>query len=104
MQRQGSHKLNTIMRTLGGKTEHFKRPNHPDFLTTEELKKIEFSGVRQNEITREWEFWLVGEIKAVLSEAAVQADNSLLAKTHVEIFHMRDERFGGFIKTVGIGD
>lgn len=96
-----THKLNTIIRTVGStpwKTEDFKRPNHPDFMTSSELAKAKWSGVRQNEILREWEFWILGEIKARVTEAQAQQNPLILEKTHLELFHMRTENFGGFDK------
>lgn len=46
----------------------FKRPNHPDFMTESELKKIEFSGTRINRMANEWEIWILGERKAYGAE------------------------------------
>jgi hypothetical protein len=42
----------------------FKRPDHPDFHTSAELKKNQFSGTRANSITQEWEIWILGELRA----------------------------------------
>ena len=42
----------------------FKRPDHPDFHTSSELQKNQFSGVRKNDLTREWEIWTVGDLRA----------------------------------------
>lgn len=46
------------------RTENFKRPDHPDFMDSSELKKKEFSGVRLNKISQEWEIWTVGDLRA----------------------------------------
>lgn len=87
-------KHNNIIRGVdGGKTESFKRPNHPDFMTSSELKKMEWTGVRQNEITREWEFWIVGEMKVAIHESV--ATPAKLTQTHLELFGLRGEFFSG---------
>ena len=40
-------KLNPILNNLSKVvTEDFKRPDHPDFMTTEELKTLPFTGLR----------------------------------------------------------
>lgn len=70
------------------KTESFKRPDHPDFATTEELKKKEFSGVRQNNIALTWEFWILGNIERRVSFEAVAKDRYILTKTHIDLFQM----------------
>ena len=44
--------------------EDFRRPNHPDFLTSSELKRIEFSGIRHNSITNNIEIWTLGDLRA----------------------------------------
>lgn len=41
----------------------FKRPNHPDFMDSSELKKIEFSGVRINKLAQQIECWILGEVQ-----------------------------------------
>lgn len=70
------------------KTEKFKRPNHPDFMTASELKDIEFSGIRQNNLALRWEFWILGRMEKEVSYAAVAADPLALTKAHVELFAM----------------
>lgn len=42
----------------------FKRPDHPDFHTSSELQKNQFSGVRQNNVAQEWEIWTLGDLRA----------------------------------------
>lgn len=42
----------------------FKRPDHPDFHTSSELKANQFSGVRQNSVAQEWEIWTLGDLRA----------------------------------------
>ena len=84
---------NIIKHVSTWESENFKRPNHPDFMTSSELAKAEWTGVRQNEISREWEFWIVGEIKARIPEA--DATPEKLTQTHVELFGLRIENFAG---------
>lgn len=47
--------------------EDFKRPSHPDFLTTDELVKNKWSGMRMNSITGTFEIWLLGGIVKTVS-------------------------------------
>ena len=70
------------------KSESFKRPNHPDFMTSSELKKIEFTGIRQNNIALQWEFWILGNVERTVSFQAVKNDPLALTKAHMEVFHM----------------
>lgn len=41
-------------------TEEVKRPDHPDFLDSFELKKLEWSGIRANKIVGRMEVWVLG--------------------------------------------
>jgi len=79
---------NIIKKVSDWESGEFKRPNHPDFMTSDELRVIEFSGVRQNEVTRTWEFWIGGKIAASISEA--DATPQALAKLHTDLFLLRD--------------
>lgn len=82
-----NHKLNSIIASnFYGKTEEFKRPNHPDFMVSSELKTLEWTGLRSNEVAMQWEFWILGEIRRTVTFAAVKNDPSLLGKAHVELF------------------
>lgn len=69
----------------GKKEEEFKRPDHNDFRTTSELKSLEFSGVRNNSITNEWEIWILGEIKG---RGALKKDTTEFTKAYAIIFAM----------------
>ena len=87
-------KHNNIIRGVdGGKTESFNRPNHTDFMDSAELKKQQFTGVRQNEISREWEFWILGEIKTRIPEA--EAFPERLKQAHLDLFQLRGESYAG---------
>jgi len=71
----------------------FKRPDHPDFLTTSELKKAEFSGLRNNSITNDMEIWILGEIVKIVTKQMVAADPEALNKAYAEVFALEDVKF-----------
>lgn len=80
-------KLNPILYNLRQSVEEdYKRSNHPDFLTTSELKVKEWSGVRKNSITDDYEFWVAGEIIKNVPVSAVRKDPYILERTHIELF------------------
>lgn len=70
-------------------SESFKRPDHPDFALTSELKKMEFSGTRVYKVTGDFEFWILGEIVKTVSKAEVERDPAALYKAHNEVFSLR---------------
>ena len=81
-------KLNPILHNIKKQeTEEFKRPNHPDFMTSAELRAAEWSGMRKNELALCYEIWIVGEVKK--SIPFKEATDEALAKAHVEVFHMK---------------
>lgn len=63
-----------------------KRPQHPDFMVSSELKRIEFSGVRPNNERQIWEFWILGKIEKEVGYLTVHLDPSALSRAHVELF------------------
>lgn len=65
-----------------------RRPDHYDFMTSSELKRAEFSGMRQNQLAMQWELWLVGEIKGTVSFEAAAKDHLAVTRMHAEVFHM----------------
>lgn len=67
----------------------FKRPDHPDFMDSSELKKKEFSGVRVNKISNEWEIWTVGELKA----HGPAADQVAFMQAYQEVFQIENIAF-----------
>lgn len=67
-------------------TEQFKRPDHTDFMDASELKKAEFSGYRQNQISHDCEIWLLGEMKASISPAQLQANPMAVNEAMEDIF------------------
>lgn len=66
--------------------EDFKRPDHLDFMTTEELKKAEFTGYRQNSVSGNSEIWLMGELKASIGSYELDQDPQAINKAMQEIF------------------
>ena len=91
LQRQA--KLNPILHNLSkAASGEDKRSDHPDFATSSELKKREWSGVRLNSITDTYEFWVAGEIRKTLPMVAVQADYMSLERAHVELFGIHTGR------------
>jgi hypothetical protein len=78
------HKLNPV-------TESFKRPDHNDFYTSPELKAKSFSGLRKNELSMEYEFWIEGEIRERVSFTEIRNDNMAMSKAHDRIFKLKKE-------------
>ena len=64
--------------------ENFRRPNHNDFKDSQELRKEKFSGVRQNSISREWEIWVAGELRA----RGPQSNSLAFEKAFQEVFDL----------------
>lgn len=97
---RSTHKLNSIIRGVDqqgySKSGEFKRPNHPDFMVASELKAMDFSGVRKNEVGLVYEFWIAGEIKRTASFEAVNLDNTLMPRIHLELFGLVPEKTAGY--------
>lgn len=88
-----NHKLNSIIASVNyGKTEGFNRPNHPDFLTTSELKSSGFTGLRKHEMARDWEFWIIGEIKKRVTFTELINNPKALEDAHIELFGMHSRK------------
>ena len=81
-----------IIRTLGGLSESYERSSHPDFLFTSELKEKKWSGIRQNELTKEFEFWILGEIRERVTEQQQNLDPDSLRKAHERVFALDSRR------------
>ena len=73
-----------------GTMEDFKRPNHPDFMTTNELKAASFSGQRTNSLTSNWELWVLGEVVAHVTPSQVAIDPQIINKTVAFHFGLDD--------------
>jgi hypothetical protein len=72
--------------------EDFKRPNHPDFMTSSELKKAEWSGIRHNSISEACEIWLLGTIQASISPQMVELNNHAIDEAYAEVFALKEVR------------
>lgn len=66
--------------------EDFKRPNHTDFMTSSELSKIKFSGIRKNSISGCIEMWLEGEKKFEQLFALYEQDTTWWDKQYADLF------------------
>lgn len=64
------------------KEPQFKRPNHADFKDSAELRKEEFTGIRINNLSQEWEIWVVGELRA----RGPQGDREAFTKAYADVF------------------
>lgn len=84
-------KLNPILHNLAQvKTEEFKRPDHPDFFTSAELKTSKYSGMRDNRIAMCYEIWVVGEMVKNVSYADVVKDQFAVTKAIREYFAFKE--------------
>ena len=69
-----------------------KRPDHPDFMDYYELKARKFNGIRVNELNKDTEIWIDGEIRKRLSEAEMFYDPELkIAEAYRELFLLNSD-------------
>lgn len=66
--------------------EDFKRPDHNDFRTSEELRKLEWSGIRGNSITTDVECWIKGEIVFSVSKAEMMTNPLIFEQKYADFF------------------
>lgn len=64
----------------------FKRPDHPDFMDSSELRKLEFSGVRANKLTQQMELWVLGEVVKTLSMIEANLHPEKWEALYAEVF------------------
>jgi len=64
------------------------RPDHPDFKTSSELKKANWSGQRMNTITNCAEIWLMGNLEASISPSDLQANPRAIEQAMSRIFQL----------------
>lgn len=69
--------------------EDFKRPNHPDFKLSSELREMRWSGIRQNSITDEREVWVEGHCVLTMSNIICVTDPLLWEKKYAEVFDLK---------------
>lgn len=70
------------------KTEEFKRPDHPDFMTAKELADINFSGQRMNSISNNAEIWLEGRLRYSISADDLQRNPRAIEMAMSELFQL----------------
>lgn len=65
--------LNNIKKQFSGEMH---RPDHTDFMTSSEFAATKRSGIRDNELGRQFEMWIVGEcvFTVTYSEAIIDQD------------------------------
>lgn len=68
--------------------EDFKRPDHPDFMTSSELKKIGWSGIRHNALTEEQELWTDGDLRLAISTRLIALNPRAWDEKYEEIFKL----------------
>lgn len=54
-----------------GEMDDFKRPDHPDFMVSSELKKEGWSGIRHNSLADSMEIWVEGELRGSMDRRTV---------------------------------
>ena len=77
-----------------GTMEDFKRPVHPDFATSSELKKMEFTGIRENSITQEIEIWTVGDLRFHMSLERYRLFPEEFNSAYANVFKLHDVKGG----------
>ena len=68
----------------------FKRPDHPDFMDSSELRKLEFSGVRANKLAQQMEIWILGEVVKSMSMAEVYLCPAKWENLYAEVFCLEE--------------
>lgn len=75
-----------MAKTFKKPTEGFDRPDHPDFMDTQELKKINFSGIRHNSLSEDIEIWVDGTIAKSITKFSRSMDERAVRKALEEVF------------------
>jgi hypothetical protein len=70
--------------------EDFKRPNHPDFQTSSELKSMGWSGIRNNSLTDEREVWVNGQCVLTMSNAMCSMMPQAWDKAYADVFSLNE--------------
>ena len=70
--------------------EDFKRPNHPDFMDSTELRKMHFSGMRTNSITEDFEVWVNGYCVTAVPKQTVALDPLAINKAMQDAFDLHN--------------
>ena len=69
-----------------GTMEDFKRPNHPDFMSSSELKVLKFSGLRHNSLTDRAEIWVLGNLEREITRTQILLDPMAINKAWADVF------------------
>ena len=75
-----------------GTMEDFQRPDHPDFMTTSELKEKEFTGIRHNSLTNDCEIWLLGSIGECVTPQQVEMNLHAIDDAMARVFALEEVR------------
>lgn len=75
-----------------GTMEDFKRPNHPDFATSLELKEQQWTGVRHNSVAECMEVWLLGEVKKTITPRMLATNLHAIDEAIAEVFALDEVR------------
>lgn len=82
--------ISIIVSDTAGKTEDFKRSDHPDFLYSSELKTKKWSGIRHNSIMDIQEIWVLGEIKGSMAMEMVAKNPEKWENLWRDVFGLND--------------
>jgi hypothetical protein len=84
-----------LMYKLGnpGKIEtgEFKRPDHSDFATMDELREKGFNGQRINGKNKDWELWVNGRVVKTVSEVTYSNAPETIPLAYADFFGMEPD-------------
>lgn len=83
---------------MNGSDFDSKRPDHPDFMDANELKKLGFSGLRHNQLSNQMEIWVCGNIAKVIPQKLMDQavdKNAVIAMALEEVFGIYDVAIEG---------
>lgn len=73
-----------------GTMEDFKRPDHPDFMDSAELRKAKWSGLRHNSLTDEAEIWMLGEVAERVSKQQTLLNPLAINEAYEKVFCLKE--------------
>lgn len=82
--------LNLGAKAPAGTMEDFKRPDHPDFMTSSELKAKQWSGIRHNSITDTAEIWILGNLEETITATQVQLNPLAINEAFERLFALAE--------------
>ena len=83
---------------MNGSDFDSKRPDHPDFMDANELKRLGFSGLRHNQLSNQMEIWVCGSIAKVIPQKLMDQavdKNAVIAMALEEVFGIYDVAIEG---------